>query len=64
MNAADAENIAIDCCKSAAGLQLLKTDMKENLVDLLNNNELHSLNVDVLPMIFFVITKKFLCSRG
>jgi hypothetical protein len=55
---------AIDCCKDANGLQQLKEDMREYLADLLNNNEFHVLNVDVLlDDIFYNNGKNFMLKR-
>jgi hypothetical protein len=41
--------IAIDCCKSANGLQRLKNDMREDPADILNKNGFHTVHADVLP---------------
>jgi microsomal dipeptidase-like Zn-dependent dipeptidase len=55
---------AIDCCKNADGLQKLKDDMREDLVDLLNNNGFNSLNVDtLLDDIFYNNGKNFMLQR-
>lgn len=55
---------AVDCCKSANGLQQLKTDMREDLADILNKNGLHTVNVDVLlDDIFYHNGKNFMLGR-
>jgi len=55
---------AIDCCKTADGLQQLKDDMREDLADLLSNNGFNSLDADVLlDDIFYNNGKNFMLKR-
>jgi microsomal dipeptidase-like Zn-dependent dipeptidase len=55
---------AIDCCKTADGLQQLKTDMRNELAKGLNDNGFQELNVDVLlDDIFYNNGKNFMLKR-
>jgi microsomal dipeptidase-like Zn-dependent dipeptidase len=55
---------AIDCCKTADGLQQLKDDMREELADLLQYNGFSYLNVDtLLDDIFYNNGKNFMLKR-
>jgi len=55
---------AIDCCKTANGLQKLKDDMREELADGLNDNGFQVLDVDVLlDDIFYNNGKNFMLKR-
>ena len=55
---------AIDCCKTADGLQKLKDDMREELADGLKNNGFQELNVNVLlDDIFYNNGKNFMLKR-
>lgn len=55
---------AIDCCKTADGLQQLKDDMKEDLANLLQKNGFNSLNVNtLLDDIFYNNGKNFMLNR-
>jgi microsomal dipeptidase-like Zn-dependent dipeptidase len=55
---------AIDCCKQADGLQELKDDMRDGLIDLFNNNGLSAINVDeFLDDIFYNNGKNFVLNR-
>ena len=55
---------AIDCCKSADGLQQLKQDMRDGLIELFNSNGLAAINVDeFLDDLFYNNGKNFILSR-
>jgi microsomal dipeptidase-like Zn-dependent dipeptidase len=55
---------AIDCCKDANGLEQLKKDMKEGLVDLLTADGIIAINVDqFLDDIFYNNGKNFILNR-
>ena len=55
---------AIDCCKTADGLQKLKNDMRNELEDGLKDNGFQELNVDVLlDDIFYNNGKNFMLKR-
>lgn len=55
---------AIDCCKTADGLQQLKDDMREDLAKGLNKNGFQELNADVLlDDIFYNNGKNFMLKR-
>jgi microsomal dipeptidase-like Zn-dependent dipeptidase len=55
---------AIDCCKTADGLQQLKADMRDELADGLKDNGFQELNVDVLlDDIFYNNGKNFMLKR-
>jgi microsomal dipeptidase-like Zn-dependent dipeptidase len=55
---------AIDCCRQADGLQQLKQDMRDGLIDLFSNNSLTAVNADnLLDDIFYNNGKDFVLSR-
>jgi hypothetical protein len=55
---------AIDCCKNADGLQQLKEDMKDGLIDLLTAEGITAINVDqFLDDIFYNNGKNFVLNR-
>ena len=55
---------AIDCCKTADGLQQLKADMRDELADGLSDNGFQELNVDeLLDDIFYNNGKNFMLKR-
>ncbi len=55
---------AIDCCKTADGLQQLKDDMRQELAKGLNKNGFQELNVDILlDDIFYNNGKNFMLKR-
>jgi microsomal dipeptidase-like Zn-dependent dipeptidase len=55
---------AIDCCKQADGLQQLKDDMREGLIELLTKEGLGAINVDeLLNDIFYNNGKNFILER-
>jgi microsomal dipeptidase-like Zn-dependent dipeptidase len=55
---------AIDCCKQADGLQQLKKDMRDGLIDLLAKEGLAAINVDeLLDDLFYNNGKNFILKR-
>lgn len=55
---------AIDCCKNADGLQQLKADMKDGLIDQFKSNGLTAIDVDeFLDDLFYNNGKNFMLNR-
>ena len=55
---------AIDCCKEADGLQQLKNDIRDGLIDLLTSSGITTINADeLLDDIFYTNGKNFVLNR-